>query len=97
MAIWQFSGNWVYFPPFWYIVSSKIWQPCFQYSLDGLLSAFGLKEYFFQDQYKNVLQQKGDPILISERNIFYQDCPKSYFGQVDDRKLVKHDMEFTIK
>jgi hypothetical protein len=26
MAIWWFSGNLVYFPPVWYIVS-KVWQP----------------------------------------------------------------------
>jgi hypothetical protein len=25
--LWPF-GNLVYFPPFWYIVSRKIWQPC---------------------------------------------------------------------
>jgi hypothetical protein len=29
-AIWQFSGNFVYFPPFGYIVSRKIWQPWFR-------------------------------------------------------------------
>jgi hypothetical protein len=29
MAIWLFSGNLVYVPPFWYIMSRKIWQPCF--------------------------------------------------------------------
>jgi hypothetical protein len=32
--LWLFgnlcSGNLVYFPPFWYIVSQKIWQPCFK-------------------------------------------------------------------
>jgi hypothetical protein len=27
MAIWSFGGIWVYFPPLWYIVSRKIWQP----------------------------------------------------------------------
>jgi hypothetical protein len=27
LAIWQYCGNFAYFPPFWYIVSRKIWQP----------------------------------------------------------------------
>jgi hypothetical protein len=27
LANWKFSGNLVYFPPFWYTVSRKIWQP----------------------------------------------------------------------
>jgi hypothetical protein len=27
LANWEFSSNLVYFPPFWYIVSRKIWQP----------------------------------------------------------------------
>jgi hypothetical protein len=28
MVVWKCSGNLVYFRPFWYIVSRKIWQPC---------------------------------------------------------------------
>jgi hypothetical protein len=27
MAIWYFSYNLVYFPPLWYFVLRKIWQP----------------------------------------------------------------------
>jgi hypothetical protein len=27
MAIWYFGGSLEYFPPLWYIVSRKIWQP----------------------------------------------------------------------
>jgi hypothetical protein len=30
MALGLFSGNFVYFPSFWYIVSRTIWQPWFQ-------------------------------------------------------------------
>jgi hypothetical protein len=30
MVIWELCGNLVYFPPFWHIVSRKIWQPCFK-------------------------------------------------------------------
>jgi hypothetical protein len=28
MAIWYICGHLVYFPPFWYVVPRKIWQPC---------------------------------------------------------------------
>jgi hypothetical protein len=30
MGTWQLSGNLVYSPTFWYIVSRIIWQPCGQ-------------------------------------------------------------------
>jgi hypothetical protein len=29
IVIWKINSNLVYFPPFWYLVSRKIWQPCF--------------------------------------------------------------------
>jgi hypothetical protein len=35
MAIWWCCGNLVYFPPFWYVVSRKIWQHCTTYILVG--------------------------------------------------------------
>jgi hypothetical protein len=52
MAIWYilrqfgnlgfFSGHLVYFPPFWYIVSRKIWQPWQQLEANGEMKQIGL-------------------------------------------------------
>jgi hypothetical protein len=33
MDIWYLSYNLVCFPPFWYIVSRKIWQPCMKWEI----------------------------------------------------------------
>jgi hypothetical protein len=32
LAIWHFCCHLVYISPFWYIVSRKIWQPCYEYT-----------------------------------------------------------------
>jgi hypothetical protein len=34
--IWYIFGNFVYFPPFWYVVPRNIWQHCNQHVVQVL-------------------------------------------------------------
>jgi hypothetical protein len=60
-----FCGNLVYFPPFWYVVPRKLWQPCYpgvpRWLRCGLVSA---------SQHKNSIWNKGQFISGGRKGDF---------------------------
>jgi hypothetical protein len=74
MSIWNLirpfgtfyvAGNLVYFPPFWNIVSRKIWQPWFKTHCFGRvgveLEVLGVVLFDLRDLLQTLLDQRPDP------------------------------------